>query len=161
MTHTTRKTQHTTHTIEEKRAYFASLRQRWTDAKKKYSESELGEARAFIKDHALSISPYSFMFVQYAMRAQGFSGIPYLDCKTYRGWQECGFQVRKGERSTISGITWIGATGKKTEGPDAPAAGDDQRESAYLMPKEYHLFHRSQVSPTMAAALDEKQGELL
>lgn len=141
-------------TEQEKKAYFAGLREQWTAAKKKYSESELGEARAFIAEHGLSISPYSFMFVQISMRAHGFSGIPYLDCKTYAGWQASGFQVRKGETSKIKGITWLGVG--KSEKPDA-----DEGDPAFLMPKEYHLFHRSQVEPLMAAALEAKQGRLL
>jgi hypothetical protein len=73
------------------------------------------------------------------MQAQGLDGLPYIDAKTFQGWKESGFVVNKGEHSTLSGLTWIGAkiTNKDT----------GEEETAYVFPKEYHLFHRSQVSP--------------
>ena len=69
------------------------------------------------------------------MKYHGFDGIPYLDCKTFMGWKERGFIVRKGEKSLIAGITWVSVEGKEGE-PD---------DNGFKFPKEYHLFHRSQV----------------
>ena len=75
------------------------------------------------------------------MQAQQLEGIPYLDARTFQGWKECGFMVRKGEHSTLSGITWI----KATTGSESAEPGEE--EKGFVFPKEYHLFHRSQVEP--------------
>jgi len=67
-----------------------------------------------------------------SMRKLKYDGVPYVDCKTFNGWKGAGFQVKRGEKSKISGITWIG------NDPD-----DDDDKSVY--PKMYRLFHKSQV----------------
>ena len=69
------------------------------------------------------------------MENNGFDGFPYIDCKTYKNWQENGFIVKKGEKSKIDGITWIAPKGKDGEEEDGKG----------LYPKRYRLFHRSQV----------------
>jgi len=74
------------------------------------------------------------------MTNQGLNGIPYLDAKTYGGWQDNGFQVRRGEKSTLSGITWVQVGGK-----EADKGAETDGKDGFCFPKEYHLFHRSQV----------------
>ncbi len=75
-----------------------------------------------------------FLFVNMQMKSQGLEGLPYLDAKTFKGWKESGFTVKKGEHSTLSGITWIGIN-----------VSEETGVPEYALPKEYHLFHRSQV----------------
>jgi hypothetical protein len=125
---------------EEKRAYFKALRERWRKAKE-LSEQEETEIQAIMMNHGLNISISGFVFVQMQMKAQGLPGIPYIDAKTYQGWRESGFQVRKGEKSTLNGLTWVRCN---------DGSVDDQEPNevdSYVMPKEYHLFHKSQVVP--------------
>ena len=123
---------------EEKAEYFAGLRSRWNDAKS-ISEEEKQQAAAIMLVHGFNVSAVGYYFVASQMKAQNLEGIPYLDARTFQGWKECGFQVRRGEHSTISGITWIKATtGSEATEPDTEGKG-------FVFPKEYHLFHRSQV----------------
>ena len=126
-----------TYTKEEKKVYFASLRERWATIKKAVDDKKLDEINAIISEHGLKVSPYSYMFTAQSMKAQGYDGIPYLDCKTFMGWKDRGFMVKKGEKSTITGITWISVDTKHSE--------DNGTEETFKMPKEYYLFHRSQV----------------
>jgi hypothetical protein len=126
------------YTKEQKQAYMKQLRQRWQDAKKLLSEQKISEIEAIVRTHGLKISATGFMFVSLQMQQYGFDGLPYLDAKTYQGWRDNGFQVRKGEKSVLSGITWISPTSKDDN-------GDEDTDDSYVFPKEYHLFHRSQV----------------
>ena len=128
-----------TYTVEEKKTYRQSLRDKWLAVKKSYTQSELTAAEAIIASHGLNVSGYSFMFTAMQMKTLGYEGLPYLDCKTYQGWKDAGFQVMRGEKSRISGVTWIGVSDKK-ENSDVTVKND-----GYVFPKEYHLFHRSQV----------------
>lgn len=130
----------TTYTKEQKREHFASLRERWQETKDKLTAGEMKAIDAVIAEHGLNISAVSFALVSAQMRHLGYDGIPYLDCKTYRGWHEAGFQVTRGERSHIRGIVWIKT--ERTDGQGEVLDDDDQ----FTFPKEYHLFHRSQVS---------------
>ncbi len=118
------------------------LRELWKSAKDKLDAGELEAIQAIIATHGMKISATGYNFCRVQMRAQGLDGLPYLDCKTFKGWKDNGFQVRKGEHSTITGITWVGVGGK----------ADDEllTDFEYMIPKEYHLFHRSQVSATGA-----------
>ncbi len=127
-------------TKEEKRAYVKGLRDRWQSAKKMATEDQTKEIDAIIATHGMKISPVGFMIISHQMKAQGLDGLPYLDAKTYQGWIENGFRVIKGQKSTLDGITWI-SCGTKVEKPKL-ADGDD---GMYMIPKGYHLFHRSQV----------------
>ena len=61
--------------------------------------------------------------------------IVYVDAKTFNGWRDSGFKVRKGEKSKIEGMTWIKSI-KEKEGED---------DEVNLYPKRYALFHRKQV----------------
>ncbi len=125
---------------EEKSAYFTGLRSQW-NAAKSISEDEKQQAAAVMLVHGFNVSAIGYYFVAAQMKAQGLEGIPYVDARTFQGWKESGFHVRKGEHSTLCGITWIKAIteGESTE-PDSEGKG-------FVFPKEYHLFHRSQVEP--------------
>jgi len=106
----------------------------YREFKRKVSPAEIESAEKYIKDHALSISPMSFLFVSMQMRRLGFEGIPYRDRKTFKGWKAEGLYVKRGEKSQISGITWVGV------------GETDEQEADYKMPHVYYLFHRSQVA---------------
>ena len=127
----------TKYTKEQKAEYFAKMRAEWKAAKDISTTKGL-EIDAIIMNHGLQISRTGFIIVQSQMEDQGLDGLPYLDAKTFHGWKENGFKVRKGQKSTISGITWIGTTGKKD-------AKTDDDKKGFAFPKTYHLFHRSQV----------------
>lgn len=120
-----------TYTNAEKKKYFSDLRDRWNKSKKLAQEDK--EAEAMWREAGGKVSYTSFYFTLAQMRTLGLEGTPYVDCKTYNGWKDSGFIVKKGESSKISGVTWIST--KK----------DDEEEDGYKFPKSYHLFHKSQV----------------
>lgn len=125
----------TAYTKEQKAEYFKTLREKWnknktdadndTDARAKYE--------AIHKEANGKFSYYSFYFTLMDMNRNGYAGNPYVDCKTFNGWREAGFRVKKGEKSKIAGITWI-AVGK----------GENDADD-FMYPKSYHLFHKTQV----------------
>ncbi|KKL70519.1 hypothetical protein LCGC14_2104060 [marine sediment metagenome] len=125
---------------KEVQAYYADLRAQWNRAKQLLTDEKIKVIDAMIATHGLNISRTGYMIVSMQLQSQGLDGLPYLDAKTYKGWQENGFQVRKGEQSTLGSITWIGVKGKeKHETPDG------EGKKGFMMPKAYKLFHRSQV----------------
>ena len=122
------------YTKEQKTEYFKRLREQWQESKKL---AETDEVKGAFREAGLKISPIGFAMVYHQMRAQGLDGTPYIDAKTFQGWRKSGFKVRKGEHSTLSGITWLEIGEKNSEGI--------VDEVDFLMPKVYHLFHRTQV----------------
>jgi len=126
------------YTKEQKQEYFKQLREKWAECKK-LSEND-ADARvkyeAVLKQAGGKFSYTGFYFTMLDMKRAGLDGLPYIDAKTFDGWKQAGFKVIKGEHSKISGITWLDvqSKGKKEAG-----------EEGFLIPKEYHLFHRSQV----------------
>ena len=122
------------YTKEQKDQYFRELRARWKNSKELAEKDEV--AKALYQEVGGKVSYISFFLTLKSMQELGLKGIPYIDCKTYKGWQEAGFQVRKGETSKIEGITWIGGEKEDDEGED---------KDIYIYPKVYSLFHRSQV----------------
>ena len=124
------------YTQEQKSEYFKSLRERWNQNKINADQDKDARIKfdAIQQEADFKISYYSFYFTLVDMQKNGYSGTPYVDCKTYIGWTKSGFKVKHGEKSKISGITWMEI--KK-----------DDNEDEFLVPKEYHLFHRSQVEP--------------
>ena len=126
-------------TKEQKKEYFTKLRAEWSEAKRLLTEDKIKALDAIIRTHGLNVSATSYFIVSRQMAAQHLEGIPYLDAKTYQGWKENGFQVRKGEKSTLGGITWIQVKGR-TENQQ-----EGENDNSYVMPKSYNLFHRSQV----------------
>lgn len=122
---------------EEKKVYFNNLREQWKVSKELSETDET--AKALYREAGFSFSYSGFYFAYAQMKAQGLSGIPYVDCKTFQGWQSSGFRVRKGEKSTVKGVTWLTIENKQVENDDG-----------YMIPKEYHLFHYSQVETITA-----------
>lgn len=121
------------YTKEQKQEYFTQLRERWNRAKELSKDDEVVSAWNEAQETCgMKFSLNSFAFVRAEMQVLGLEGIPYVDCKTYQGWLKSGFQVKKGEKSLLSGITWIGK-------------GKDDDDEGYIFPKEYKLFHKSQV----------------
>ena len=76
-----------------------------------------------------TVSERSYKCVAMQMEEQGLEGSPYLHTRTFNGWRSAGRQVRKGEKSTIQSITWIGSE-------------DDSRR----YPKAAYLFHLDQTN---------------
>ncbi len=132
----------TKYTPEQKKEYFASLRTRW--AANKATADNDADARAqydaMMKESPSGkISFYSFYFTLQDMRRQGLDGLPYIDAKTYKGWKEAGFAVKKGQHSPLAGITWMLVSSNDKDGME------DEEGNGYLIPKQYALFYRSQV----------------
>ena len=125
-----------TRTKEEKKEYYKQLRQEWEKAKETANTDEI---TAIINNHGLKISITGYTFVASQMASLGLGGIPYLDAKTYKGWKENGFQVKRGEKSKMHGLTWVDINKKQ----DNNSEENDSR--GYKMAKAYNLFHRSQV----------------
>ena len=119
------------YTREEKSEYFKSLRTRWAQNKARAEGDE--QARALYAEAPKGISYWSFTLTLYVMRALELEGLPYIDCKTFKGWKDTGFMVKKGEHAVIDGITWVGVS------------DDDSEDDTFVYPKVYKLFHRSQV----------------
>ena len=124
------------YTKNEKKQYYANLRRQWKLAKEHANQDEIG---AIINNHGLKISISGFAFVSAQMKKLGFDGLPYLDIKTFKGWRDNGFMVKKGEKSQVDGLTWINVRPK--------AENEDVIVEPYMMPKVYKLFHKSQVKP--------------
>ena len=124
-------------TQEQKKRYYQTLRKNWEEAKK---YADVDAISAIIAHHGINISVISYAYVQMQMAVMGYDGIPYIDMKTYAGWKENGFQVIKGEKSKVDGITWIPIDKKVKDDNE----GEDVIDS-WKMPKAYRLFHRSQV----------------
>ena len=123
-------------TREEIKAYYAKMREMWQVAKD-LSETKVYEAAWMEAQTTLSksFSLPAFIFVEKQLKAQEMEGVPYIDTKTFNGWKENGFKVKKGEHSTIDGITFMEVENKK------------EGEQNFIVPKVYNLFHRSQVEP--------------
>jgi len=122
------------HTPEEKKAYFKALRERWSEAKQASASDTDAQAKyqAIVTQAPdFKISYTSFYFTLLEMKHQKLDGNPYIDAKTFQGWIKAGFQVIKGQKSTLKGVTWL-KDGKEDE-------------DGFLFPKEYALFHTSQV----------------
>ena len=124
------------YTKEQKQKYFKELRARWKASKELADKDET--AKALYQEAGSQFSYYSFYFTLMDMRRLGYNGLPYIDCKTFNGWKEIGFQVRKGEKSKISGIIWIHPKTKNE-------IGEEEEIEDSIYPKIYHLFHKTQV----------------
>lgn len=119
------------YTKEQKQEYFKNLRDRWTTSKALADKDDT--AKALYNEVGGDFSYYSFYWTLADMKNLGLEGIPYVDVKTFKGWKDAGFTVKKGEKSKLSGITWL------------PVKDKDGEETEYMVPKEYRLFHKTQV----------------
>lgn len=129
------------YTKEEKQAYFLKLRQQWKENKELAEKDTNARSKyeALVKESPnFRFSFYSYYFTLRDMQRLGYDGNPYIDTKTYKGWKEAGFQVKKGEESKINGMTWITSQKDEKEG-----------ENDFVYPKMYNLFHRTQVEPIL------------
>lgn len=121
-------------TKEQRVKYYQELRSKWMMNKLKADGDD--KASQTYKKLGLKVSFYGFYWTMMQMEEQHLDGLPYIDAKTYKGWLETGFKVKKGEKSTLSGIVW-----REIKAKDA----DEDDEPLYLLPKVYSLFHKSQV----------------
>jgi hypothetical protein len=132
-----------TFTKEQRADYYKNLRARWTANKAAAAQDTDAAARyaaimAETPDYKISYAGFYFTYSE--MKRQGLDGIPYVDAKTFQGWRASGYQVTKGSKSMLAGITWIATTGTgKSE------AINNDSDSTRLYPKQYALFHRTQV----------------
>lgn len=126
-------------TPEQKTEYFKQLRTQWQAAKSlAAADNTIGAMYSQLCQMGLGdISLYNVSLIFMQAQALGLEGLPYVDFKTYEHWQKSGFQVRKGEKSPVFSLTWVG--GKKDE--------DDKDSDTHRYPKLTHLFHSSQVEP--------------
>ena len=123
-----------TYTKEEKNQYFQELRSKWLKAKELCKTEEAKAVYQSAQLSGVNVSMTGFYFTLMQMEQLGLDGTPYIDTKTFNGWKSSGYKVKRGEHSKIDGITWIG-----TKDED----GLENRSNVY--PKEYHLFHKTQV----------------
>lgn len=65
---------------------------------------------------------------------------PQVNCFTYRGWKERGFQVRKGEKA-IHSITFVPMLEKVKPGTEM------KEVKVYSAPRNVFLFYKTQVDP--------------
>lgn len=121
------------HTKEQVKEYYNWLRWKWKEAKV-LSESITELDKADLLKVQMSVPTMSwiwYMFCKIQMRNIWFEWLPWIDMKTFKGWKECWFKVKKWEKSKVFGITRI------------PFDKDDWE--SWMYPKVYHLFHTSQV----------------
>jgi len=122
-----------TYTKEQKQKYFADLRGQWKQAKE-YSEVDKYKAmHAEASRTGVRVSATGFTFTLMQMEQLNLEGMPYVDAKTFNGWKDSGYRVRKGEKSIIKGITFI------------KPKDDEDNNSTFVFPKVYSLFHKTQV----------------
>lgn len=124
----------------ERKEYYSMLRAQWAKAKQAAIEHpDSFEAIGMeLNRLGLNYSPMSAWFTKLGMNYYNYDGMPYVDTKTYNGWKASGFKVIKGEHSKLSGLVWMHPKSKNSE-------GEEVEDSEYVYPKEYKLFHRSQV----------------
>ena len=144
------------HTKEEIKQYYASVRKQWLAAKLLSQRPNCAYRAAW--EHALTtgltVSFTGWVFTAIQMESLGYDGLPYIDCKTFHGWKDMGMAVIRGQKSQITGCTWIPAVRSEKQQTD----GD---EISNMYPKVYHLFHRSQVLPIEGVTIIERLPELV
>jgi len=132
---------------QQKAEYYKSLRERWQKAKD-LTESKKDWILGVISQSGVKgISLINFMLVYSAMQYHGYDGYPYVDCKTFNKWKDSGFKVKKGEKSRISAIVWIDNYTKKEIDDTTGQEIEKLIVLDHVLPKAYHLFHKSQVEP--------------
>jgi len=130
-------------TAEQKKEYFQGLRNQWKVAKDMAETAEIKAAWLEAQrttGGTFSVASFAWVFDQ--MKKEELDGVPYVDAKTFQGWKKSGFSVQKGEKSNLTGIVWMEVKEVKK--------GEKEAEDSFMMPKVYHLFHKSQVQPIEA-----------
>lgn len=102
-------------TQDQKNQYFAQLREEWQAAKTTAKEQEERINLAIKVAGLEGISLNGFVLLEKQMENQGLPGVPVLDAKTFQKWKDEGYTVKKGEKATLHGITFISAKSKKQE----------------------------------------------
>lgn len=122
-------------TKEQKKIQTQNLRNEWKKNKKLAdNKDEITAVYNEATKNGLQVSAIGFRIALVQMRKLGFSGLPYIDCKTFAGWKKSGFGVIKGQNSKVHGITWMIVKAK-----------DEEEDNGFAYPKQYHLFHKTQV----------------
>lgn len=127
---------------------YLQIRKDWLEAKETASKTNiesLAEYKRLVQE-GLKISATNFFYVLQQMKKINLTGVPYLDARTFKGWKDIGYKVKKGEKSKIHGVSWL-----KVEGEVEGENKDMKKLDKVIFPKVYHLFHISQI---------EKDGEL-
>jgi hypothetical protein len=127
-------------TQAEKKAYFDNIRLEWQKSKA-LAENDMVAEALFREAGLKGVSYFSFYYVLRQIKALKLTGIPYVDTKTFQGWLENGYKVKKGEKSKISGVTWL----KVVNGKVLNKGEKEEDGKSFLFPKVYHLFHKTQV----------------
>lgn len=122
-------------TPQQKKEHFTHLRRQWQQAKNLAASDPITAIYSQLREMGIArdISIYNISLIMMQAQSLGLEGLPYLDFKTYEGWKKSGFQVKRGEKSPVYSITWVGAKGEEGE------------DSGARWPKLTHLFHSSQV----------------
>jgi hypothetical protein len=119
----------------------------WKDSKDWGDENTIKALLETIEEQLKTkgLSERNYKLVAFQMQQQGLNGSPYLHTRTFKAWREAGRQVRKGEKSTLFSITWIGTGGK-----------EGSEDSGRCYPKMTNLFHFDQTDPIEGAIPSEK-----
>lgn len=129
------------YTPEEIKQYYAEIRDRWSRAKEYANTDKCKAILAAMALHGITeTSPTSVMAVQMQLEELGLDGLPFVDVKTFQGWKEIGYVVRKGQKSILTGVSW-----KPTEKKNRETGETEETGGGRLLAKGYALFHRSQV----------------
>jgi hypothetical protein len=132
-------------TAEEKKALRDRAIGLWKESKEWGDEAQIKALLETIESQLRTkgMSYRNVALVAMQMENLGLNGVPYLHTRTYGAWKEAGRQVKKGEKSLLFSITWIGKSGE-SEG----------EESSRLYPKMTNLFHFDQTE-AIGEASDE------
>ena len=130
---------------EEKKAYFERLHKSWQESKLLAEQDKYKAIQLECLKAGLKVSLTGIVFTALQMEKLNLEGNPYIDCKTFKGWKDCGYTVKKGEHSQIEGLTWISSQSPEKQLENF-VTGEDKSKS-FVFPKVYKLFHSSQVEP--------------
>jgi hypothetical protein len=94
---------------------------------------------AMLMTVGIKVSPFSFLDVQRVLADKGLPGVPFIDTKTFAGWQAVGRRVRKGEKAIYQSVSW-----NKIENIKEHADGSIETSDEFVGGKVYSVFHISQ-----------------
>jgi hypothetical protein len=112
------------------------------ESKQLYTEEQLEKAMehvAMLMTVGIKVSPFSFLEVQKVLEHRGLSGVPFIDTKTFKGWQAVGRKVKKGEKAIYQSISW-----NRIENIKEHADGSIETTDEFSGGKVYSVFHVSQ-----------------
>ncbi|MGL5062087.1 MAG: hypothetical protein ACRC62_19105 [Microcoleus sp.] len=133
-------------TAEEKKELRDKAIGLWKESKEWGDEAQIKALVMTIESQLKTqgMSHRNVALVAMQMENLGLQGVPYLHTRTYGAWKEAGRQVKKGEKSLLFSITWIG--GKSDD--------SDEEGNSRLYPKMTNLFHFDQTE-AIGEASDE------